>query len=262
MTKSQRVIHIDMKKILTLILVFCSLWVSAQLSSAKVNRIQNASTAFGFNIPVGDILYDANTKRFYGIVLARTSAEKISDLTAGTHYKELTNETVLAVDDNSTNSTMYPLWTTAAGQVVPKVSTTKFTLNPSTGLISTGNYGSSADWYNAYLNIPNLTVQALSGTTVSWNCANGSNATLTLSGTTTITLSNVITGSSGNIKVTNPAGAANILNFALSGKTVLISAAVYVSSGRVSTSGAGKIDMFSWYYDGTNLIINGSLIYL
>lgn len=125
-----------MKKILTLILIFCSFWVSAQLSNAKVNRIQNASTAFGFNIPVGDILYDANTKQFWGVVLARTSSETINDLTPGTHIKELTNETLKAVDDNSTNSTMYPLWTTAAGQVVPKVSTTKFTFNPSTGTVN------------------------------------------------------------------------------------------------------------------------------
>jgi hypothetical protein len=109
---------------------------------------------------------------------------------------------------------------------------------------------------------PNITVQSLSGTSVSWNCTNGINAILTLSGTTTITLSNVTAGTSGNIKVTNPSGAANILNFALSGKTVLISPAVYVSSGWVLTSGSSKIDMFSWYYDGTNLIINGSNNYL
>ena len=125
-----------MKKILTLILIFSSCWVSAQLSNAKVNRIQNDNTAFGLNIPKGDILFDVTNQRFYGVVLARTSAEKISDLTLGTHIKELTNETLKAVDDNSTNSTMYPLWTTGAGQVVPKVSTTKFTFNPSTGTVN------------------------------------------------------------------------------------------------------------------------------
>lgn len=107
-------------------------------------------------------------------------------------------------------------------------------------------------------NTPILTVQALSGTSVSWDCLSGINATLTLSGTTTVTLSNVTAGTSGNIKVTNPLGSANVLNFALSGKTVLISPSVYISSGRVLTSGSSKIDMYSWYYDGTNLIINGS----
>ena len=104
----------------------------------------------------------------------------------------------------------------------------------------------------------NPAVQALSGTSVSWNCASGINATLTLSGTTTVTLSNVPVGMSGNIKITNPSGTANVLNFAMSGKTVIISPSVYVSSGRVLTSGASKKDMYSWYYDGTNLIINGS----
>lgn len=185
-----------MKKIFTLILLFVSCWASAQLSSAKINRIQSASTAFGFNIPKGDILFDATTQKWYGVALARTSGETIGGLTLGSMIKE-------------------------------------------------------------FISL-NMTVQALSGTSVSWNCTSGINATLTLSGTTTVTLSNVTNGTSGNIKITNPSGAANILNFAMSGRTVIISPSVYVSSGRVLTSGSSKTDMYSWYCDGTNLIINGS----
>jgi hypothetical protein len=206
-----------MKKILTLILIFCSLWVSAQLSNAKINRIQNNFTAFGFNIPKGDIIYDVTAQRWYGVCLALKDTGRITSMTMNVHLKELVNidqvsnadwpdgssywltswegqsttapsknaihnlvytylirkdqtipqiigttgarltkiwatdaavtnaitgsvtgnaGSVTVTDDNSTNSTMYPLWTTAAGQVVPKVSTTKFTFNPSTGTVN------------------------------------------------------------------------------------------------------------------------------
>ena len=48
-------------------------------------------------------------------------------------------------------------------------------------------------------------VQALSGTSPSWDMANGINAVLPISGNTTITFSNVEPGTSGNLTVTNPA---------------------------------------------------------
>lgn len=43
---------------------------------------------------------------------------------------------VNSTDDTTTNSTMYPLWTTAAGNNAAKISTTKMIFNPSTGLLT------------------------------------------------------------------------------------------------------------------------------
>lgn len=101
----------------------------------------------------------------------------------------------------------------------------------------------------------NLTVQALSGTTPTWDVANGQNATLTLTGNTILTLSNITAGSSGNLTVTN---ASTTYTLELAGYTNKISPVVYSTTNKVLTSGGSKIDVFSWYYDGTRLLWNGS----
>ncbi len=53
-----------------------------------------------------------------------------------------TNATNIAVtDDTTTNATMYPLWvTTTTGNLPAKLSSTKITFNPSTGLLTTTSY--------------------------------------------------------------------------------------------------------------------------
>jgi hypothetical protein len=102
----------------------------------------------------------------------------------------------------------------------------------------------------------NTTVQVLSGTSVAWNAVNGINATLTLSGNTTITLSNLQVGTSGNIRITNPATAYTIT---IAGYSCLISSSVYSATNVMVSSGASKKDVYSWYWDGTYLMWNGAL---
>lgn len=106
----------------------------------------------------------------------------------------------------------------------------------------------------------NFSVVSLSGTYVSWNMNNGINAKISLSGNTVITLSNVPTGRSGNLTVTNPSSTYTI-TFSLSGKTVKVSPFLNSSSGAITMSGGSKIDVLSWYYDGTYFIVNGTLDY-
>ena len=101
-------------------------------------------------------------------------------------------------------------------------------------------------------------VQSLSGTTVTWNVNSGINATITLSGNTTITLSNLIAGTSGNIAVTNPS---TLYTLTVSGYTNKISANAYLASNQLKVSGSSKLDVFSWYYDGTYLWWNGGQDY-
>jgi hypothetical protein len=104
----------------------------------------------------------------------------------------------------------------------------------------------------------NFNVQALSGTTPSWVGTSGLNATITLSGNTSITLSGLIAGQTGNLTVTN---ASTTYTLSFSGYTNKISPSVYSSANTVVTSGGSKIDVYSWYYDGTYLIWNGTLNY-
>lgn len=106
--------------------------------------------------------------------------------------------------------------------------------------------------------IPNKTVQNLSGTTVSWNVTNGINSAITLSGNTTITLSNLVAGTSGNLSVTNPA---TLYTLTVSGYTNKISPSAYLASNQLKVSGSSKLDIFSWYYDGTYLWWNGGQDY-
>ena len=104
----------------------------------------------------------------------------------------------------------------------------------------------------------NYSVQALSGTTPSWSASSGLNATLTLSGNTTITLSNLVAGQSGNIRITN---AVTAYTLTFSGYTIEISTVVWSTGDTVYTSGNSKTDCYSWYYDGTKVLINGTLGY-
>ena len=58
-------------------------------------------------------------------------------ITANTATTATTATNVGITDDTTTNATMFPLWVTAAsGNLPPKVSSTKLTLNPSTGAFS------------------------------------------------------------------------------------------------------------------------------
>ena len=108
-------------------------------------------------------------------------------------------------------------------------------------------------------NFPNLAVQALSGTTPSWNGLNGINATITLTGNTTISIGNLQAGASGNLTVTN---AATAYTLTFSGYSNRINPGIYSGvASSVTTSGSSKVDVFSWYYDGTSLFWNGTLSY-
>lgn len=108
------------------------------------------------------------------------------------------------------------------------------------------------------LQIP-FAVQALSGTSVAWNTTNGLNATLTLTGNTTLTLSNLVAGQTGNIRVTN---AASTYTLTMAGYTNKFAPTIYLTTNQVKTSGSSKIDVYSFFYDGTYLIWNGTQGYL
>lgn len=104
----------------------------------------------------------------------------------------------------------------------------------------------------------NTTVQSLSGTTVTWNASSGHHAKITLSGNTTITMSNLVAGTTGNLTVTNPSTAYDIT---FSGYTILISPMLGASGDTIEMSGASEKDVLSWYYDGTQVFINGTFSY-
>ncbi len=104
----------------------------------------------------------------------------------------------------------------------------------------------------------NYDVQALSGTTETLDADDGMNSTITLTGNTTIELQNLTQGMSGNITVTN---AATQYTITLTDYTFIISPFLTSSVDAITMSGSSKKDVLSWYYDGTQVIINGTYDY-
>ncbi len=100
-------------------------------------------------------------------------------------------------------------------------------------------------------------VQTLSGTTVTWNATNGANATLSLTGATTLTLSNLVAGKNGTITVTN--GGSVSYRITLAGYTFKIHSSIRYGANVLAVSGGTTTDSFSWYYDGNVVTINGGL---
>lgn len=103
-------------------------------------------------------------------------------------------------------------------------------------------------------------VTTLTGTTPSLNPLTQTlDAELDISGNTTLTLTNLVAGMTGNITVTCDA-AGYTLEFA--GYTDKISPFVESTAGVITTTaGAGAVDCYSYFYDGTYLIINGTKNY-
>lgn len=99
----------------------------------------------------------------------------------------------------------------------------------------------------------NHTYQPLSGTTITYDASAGINATLTLSGNTTINMSNVQTGMIGNMTIIND-GTARQISF--TGYTFKISLKIRGGSNMAWSSATG-FDKFTWDYDGTRLTITG-----
>lgn len=104
-------------------------------------------------------------------------------------------------------------------------------------------------------------VQTLTGTTPTWDVVDGISAILAISGTTTITMQNLLAGTSGNLTIIN---AALTYYINLSGGYIfdidndLIGTADQIRS---ELSADSDITVFSWYYDGTRVIINGTPLY-
>lgn len=86
-------------------------------------------------------------------------------------------------DDTTTNATMYPVWvTTASGNRPLKVSSTKMSLNPSTGVLTTTG-----------LITGDISGGAISGTTINGVTITDNTATLTLASGKTFTVNNTLT---------------------------------------------------------------------
>lgn len=160
------------------------------------------------------------------------------------------NEHKLYLDNTLTIENGFLKGTT--NYVLPKASTTVLggvkvdgsTIVSNDGIISTSTAGTG--WNHGYQN--------LSGTTINYNVLSGINANITLSGNTTINMSNVQAGMVGSITIINDA---TIRTITFTGYTFKISLAIRNTTNSAFSSGNSNIDKFTWDYDGTRLSITG-----
>jgi len=103
-----------------------------------------------------------------------------------------------------------------------------------------------------YANTP----QALTGTNPTWDLSTSRDKTITLTGNTTITLTNAVAGMTGTLWVTN---AATTYTITFAGYANAIDPFIRLAPNMVITSGGGKPDDYTFKYNGTKMNWNGTL---
>lgn len=101
-----------------------------------------------------------------------------------------------------------------------------------------------------------LSTGTLSGTNVTWDYSVKKNYSITLTGNTVITISNVSDGDVGTLYVTN---AATPYTITLAGYVNSIDPFIRLGSNMVITSGGSKSDDYTFKYNGSKLNWNGTL---
>ena len=132
-------------------------------------------------------------------------------------------------NDTTTNATMYPTWVTATtGNLPEKVSSTKLSFNPSTGLLSaTGFSGSGA----SLTSIPNAAMSNSSITVTGGTGLGVSGSPVSLGGTVTLSNTGVTSAVAGtNIAVSSGTGA---VTFSVTGTVASSTKATNIAGGLV-----------------------------
>lgn len=109
----------------------------------------------------------------------------------------------------------------------------------------------------------NPTVQLVTpvGGTATMNVTTNKNARVlnaSNNGSFTITMSGMTAGASGNLVIANGTNGGTIT---FAGYTNKLSPTIFVTTNVSTISGGGKLDIFSYFYDGTNLYWNGTKDY-
>ena len=103
-----------------------------------------------------------------------------------------------------------------------------------------------------------VTKYDMAGTGGTLDCSLYQHINITPSTNITITLSNLSAGMTGNVACYPTGGSVRTITFATSpSKSVVVQPSVRSASSQVSTS-SNNFDMFSWYFDGEYLWVNGT----
>jgi hypothetical protein len=136
-------------------------------------------------------------------------------------------------------------------------------ITTTSGVLTAGSFGTTAGTFaqgnDSRFSAQNLTTQSLTSP-ATWNASLGINAAMTVTGNSSITLTDLTAGTSGNLRVIST-GVYDI-TLTVSPWTNKISSSVYKSANTLKTSGSYKLDVFSWWFDGSGWVFwNGTLGY-
>ena len=204
------------------------------------------STVIGVDLYVNDTLKEST------IAQINLIESGIVDLTYAPTGKVTINATEV---DGSVTNEIQDLWdviTSDSGNTTASSSTDN--------LIVVGEQGFKTRISNDTLYVKqNDNIQALTGVSDTLDIDVGLHATHTMSGVDTIFIDNLFDGATGNITVACQAADDSLF---FSGGTIKISPILSSVNGAIPvTNGASAIDVYSYWYDGTRIIINGTKNY-
>lgn len=103
---------------------------------------------------------------------------------------------------------------------------------------------------------PVIIPQTLSGTSPTYDASVSLNANMTLTGTSTITMTNLPVGKRGDLYVVH-ANDGYVYTITLTGYTFNISQAIWKTGNTLLVKSSGGKNIYSWYYNGSVVIITG-----
>lgn len=111
--------------------------------------------------------------------------------------------------------------------------------------------------WSTYYN-PNRVPQTLTGLTPTYDASVSLNANYTITGNATITFTNLPIGDRGDLYVIHDSSG-TIYTITLAGYTFEISQAIWSSTNTILTKASGGHNIYSWYYNGSVVIITGQI---
>lgn len=106
-----------------------------------------------------------------------------------------------------------------------------------------------------FVNYYNPAVQTLTGTSPTWNASLGVDATITITGNTSVSMQNLIDGTSGVLSITNPA---TVYKVKFLGYNLKIAANLTYDSNGITLKGLTTPQSLGWKYIGGFLLIHGT----
>jgi hypothetical protein len=217
-------------------------WNASTISTNGTTRIDTSGNYTGGNVTASGFMYaNGNTTTLpsvdTGLAISWNRSNGNAEVNFTNTFTSFATSDSYVFSQMTTSSTFIDL----------------FKIN-SSGIDVTGNAVMSGTV--TATNVFKKATQTLSGTTPTYDCSTSVNAKITLTGNTTATLTNLIDGMSGNIRVQQDVTGGRTLTLSPTPKVINGGAGIVTLTGTTNS-----VDIISWWYDGVNLNVTYGLNY-